>query len=114
MNTENVLLKIYGNLYPADDALFQALRQTLSCALPSPDDPIVELEGDLLRISFEGIYAPLDTLLHCLTTHLSPQLQGKVDILDLEAWTLTRHTVQDGTVRSNTAPLNNVLAYSGH
>ena len=40
--------------------------------------------------------------------------QGKLDVLDLENWRLTRHLFDQGRIRSSSAPLNNVLDYSGH
>ena len=40
--------------------------------------------------------------------------QGKLDVLDLENWRMTRHAFRDGVLHSSAAPLNNVLDYSGH
>ena len=109
------LLKIYGHIYPADDALYAALAKACADALPDDDDiPVLERDGDMARISFEGTYFPLDEVLLALTTHILPAHKGKLDVLDMEGWKLTRHVLAGGSVHSSSAPLNNVLDYSGH
>ena len=75
---------------------------------------MLELDKDLLRISYEGVYFPLDEVLAILDQHLTPQSQGKLDYLDLEAWTLTRHRMVGTQWEISRAPLNAVLDYSGH
>ena len=112
--SQPVLLKVYGNLYPADAADLEALaRAAASCVREGPEE-VVTLEGDLLRISFEGLFFPVDEVLEALAAVLRPEQKGKLDVLDLEAWTLTRHLFADGRISSRSAPLNNVLDFSGH
>ena len=116
MNHGNILVKVYGHVWPAPPVLLTDLRRLLD-SLPPGDMPVeeaLELDGDLLRISYEGIYFPLDDALHILTPHLGPQSQGKIDYLDLEAWTLTRCRVCGQGLERSSAPLNAVLDYSGH
>lgn len=112
--SQPVLLKVYGNLFPADEADFTALaRAAASCVGEGADGPVT-LTGDLLRISFEGLYFPVEDVLEAVAARLSPQQQGKLDVLDLEAWRLTRHLFAKGRISSRAAPLNNVLDFSGH
>lgn len=108
------LFKVYGHVYPADAVLENALETALADALPDNDDvPLLERDGDILRISFEGSYFPEEEIVHVLrAAHGS--LEGKLDVLDMENWRLTRHAFQDGRLHSSSAPLNNVLDYSGH
>jgi hypothetical protein len=109
------LLKVYGHIYPVDDALYAALEHACADAMPDEDDiPVLEHDGDMARFSFEGTYFPLDEVLAVLTAHVRAEHQGKLDILDLEAWKLTRHTFAQGRISVHSAPLNNVLDYSGH
>lgn len=110
--SRHVRIKVYGHLWPADAALKEALAPVAAAAVPCPEYPVLELEGDLLRIAFEGIYFPLDEILQAVAIRLTPQCRGKLDYLDLEAWTLTRHTFRGTNVDSGGAPLNNVLEYS--
>lgn len=108
------LLKAYGHVYPANPALESALQTALADALPDNDDvPLLERDGDMLRISFEGSYFPEDEVVQTLKTAPGP-LEGKLDVLDLESWRLTRHAFRGGTLHTSAAPLNNVLDYSGH
>lgn len=108
------LIKAYGHVYPADAALEEALRAALADALPETDDiPLLERDGDMLRISFEGSYFPEDEAVAALRT-AAGMPQGKLDVLDLENWRMTRHAFRDGVLHSSAAPLNNVLDYSGH
>lgn len=114
--SQEVLVKVYGHIWPSGEALHQALDMVCTQALPSSysDEAILSREGDMSRISFEGIFFPDDDCLDALRQHLEPQHQGKLDILDLENWRLIRHIFSQGHIISNIAPLNNVLDYSGH
>lgn len=108
--SQPVLLKVYGSFYPADQAMLESIRQLTASALPQAPD--LELEGDLLKITFEGIYFPVDELLEFVDGN--PGLEGKLDALDIENWQLRRYLVTDGKISFHSAPLNDVLAYSGH
>ena len=112
--SQPVLLKVYGNLFPAQEADREALALACADRVPAGDGEAVMLEGDLVRISFEGLYFPVDEVLEAFATRLKPAQQGKLDVLDLEAWRLTRHLFAEGRITSRTAPLNNVLDFSGH
>ncbi len=109
------LLKVYGHVYPVDDVFYAALEQACADALPDEDDiPVLERDGDMARISFEGMYFPTDEALAVLAAHLQPGHKGKLDVLDMEGWRLFRHTFILGRIESHSAPLNTVLDYSGH
>ena len=109
------LLKVYGHIYPVDDALYEALEKACADAMPDEDDiPVLERDGDMARFSFEGAYFPLDSVLEALTAHMQTGHQGKLDVLDMEEWRLIRHTFIQGRMDVHSAPLNNVLDYSGH
>lgn len=114
----NILCKVYAGLSSADEPLRAAVENAARSAVGRDEDWLF-LDGDnLLRISFEGIYFPLEEVLEALDGNLTPEAEGKLDYLDLEAWTLERHIFQaaPGTPRrtSATRSLNHVLAYSGH
>lgn len=112
--SQPVLLKVYGNLAPASKKLATRLTAILAECLPEQEQAPLVLDGDLLKISFEGIYFPLDEVLSLLESSLTGNESGKLDVLDLEAWYLTRYLFQSGKILCLQAPLNNVLAYSGH
>ena len=73
-----------------------------------------ELEGDIFRISFEGVFFPLDDVLDALRPLLCAESSGKIDLIDMEAWTLTRAAFSGTEITVKTVGLNHVLAYSGH
>lgn len=110
--TRAPLLKVYGHLCPADAALAKALDRATSTALPSPEDALITHKNTLICLSFEGVYFPLEESLDALRQHLSPALNGKIDYIDLDAWTLTRHSIINGIVHIRSAPLNAVLEYA--
>ncbi|MDE7240326.1 hypothetical protein [Desulfovibrio sp.] len=112
--SQPVLLKVYGNLYPADAADLEALDRASAGCVQEGADEAVTLERDLLRISFEGLFFPVDDVLEAFAAILRPGQKGKLDVLDLEGWRLTRHQFADGRITSRSAPLNNVLDFSGH
>ncbi|MDD2967138.1 MAG: hypothetical protein PHN64_06625 [Desulfovibrionaceae bacterium] len=114
---ESAHIKVYGHCYPAPASLYEALLALSGEAIGAEDSniPVVEQEGDMVRLSFEGDYFPVEDMLQCLAAHLSPQCEGKVDVLDLDAWTLVRHSIVGAEVHSAPArSLNHVLDYSGH
>ena len=110
------LLKVYGHIYPADSALEDDLQRALQSALVdeiSRDVPLLSRENDMLRISFEGRYFPEEDVVAALAKHLTPSQQGKLDILDLDAWRMRRYFIGQGEITSRANSLNNVLDYSG-
>lgn len=112
-----ILIKIYGAFHPADEICFAAVQRAGSAAIASAADdpcPWLLLEGGLLSISFEGLSFPVDDVLTALAATLRAHTQGKLDILDMEAWTLTRHQWRSGAFHSSQRGLNEVLDHSGH
>lgn len=108
------LLKVYGHIYPIDDALYADLYNACSTAMPDFDDvPVVEKDGDMARISMEGVYFPVEDALAVLQGHLKPAHKGKLDVIDLENWQLTRYVFSNGHMTHNSASLNHILDYSG-
>ncbi len=111
------IAKVYAAFFPADNSVLSIVQKAGETALGS--SPWLLLEGDILCIDWEGIFFPVDEVLEALQCALPPNGQGKLDYLDLEAWTLTRHVFQrhgeeDGVFSSATRGLNHVLEYSGH
>ena len=109
----HVLIKVYGHIRPVSDDFFTALARACSDAISEEQDvPILRREGETLHISFEGLYFPLEETLHLLARHVGPEHRGKLDVLDIENWRLSRH-VFDGGLRSSSAGLNSVMDYAG-
>lgn len=104
--------KAWGHLFPADRAALRAVNGALaSWGLP----PAADLDGaGVLNIAFEGAVFPLDEIIDALRPWLNAASSGKIDLCDMENWTLTRASFTGTDVRLSTADLNNVLAYSGH
>ncbi len=103
-------------MWPADAALLARLEALSGEVMGRADEdiPLFELDGDLIRVSFEGSWFPVQETLDILRAGLTPASHGKLDVLDLDDWTLTRHTFAGETVHASSAPLNHVLDYSGH
>lgn len=113
--TQSPLCKVYGHVYPLSDALYAALEAAMTgCMGQESDEAALVREGDMARVSFEGIHFPEDEVVAALRAHLRPDMQGKLDCLDLENWRLTRYRFEAGEVRASAAPLNHVLDFSGH
>lgn len=108
-----ILVKVYGAFHPAGNATFDAVAASGRDAMGQEEDWLF-LEGDMLRISFEGHYFPLDEALEALKAALPKEAEGRLDYLDLEAWTLTRHVLQSGKLAVSCRSLNHVLDYAGH
>lgn len=118
--SQPVLIKVYAALTPASEELF-AQCSTIAAgalAMEGDDGPFVFLEDSLLRISFEGIYFPWEDMIPVLEKAVACGARGKMDVLDMENWTMTRlEAKQDrsGTfvLHQGTVSLNHVLDYSG-
>lgn len=109
------LCKVYGHIYPFSEALYGALETAMKdCMGQESAEPALVREGDMARVSFEGIYFPEEAAIEAVRAHLTPAMRGKLDCLDLENWRLTRYRFEGGAVRASSAPLNNVLDFSGH
>ncbi len=108
-----VQIKVYGAFSPVGEDAATRVAAAGSGAVGQPE-PWLFREGDLLRISFEGIWFPWEDVWDALRETLAPAARGKLDVLDLDAWTLTRHTLDEQGVHVSTRPLNHVLDYSGH
>ena len=101
-----VLVKVYGSLHPAGQAALAAVSAVLADWY-IPD--AAELKGDVLRISHEGEYFPVEDVVAALRPLLSDSSEGKLDYLDLEAWTLRRFFFRCGLVSERTASLDRAL-----
>ena len=112
----SVELKVYGHIYPATPDLEKDLIVATQSAIQdaiSLDVPMVDRENDLVRISFEGRYFPVDDVLEIISAQISIDQKGKLDVLDIENWQMTRYLFNDGQITSKKASLNHVLDYSG-
>ncbi len=109
---DNVIIKVYGNLYPADAAMLKKLAVPGDAAALNmvQDQPILSLDGSILRLCFEGVYFPMEDFMDELQKKLQPGQQGKFDYFDLEEWRLTRWLVEDGKMgEAKVIPINNAM-----
>lgn len=109
----NLMVKVYGFLRPCNESCLASLGSAL-CLLGDAAEDVLSLQGDLLNISFEGTFFPIDDFLEALAPCLNSASEGKVDYIDMEAWVLHRHRFEAGKIISSKGDLNNILAYSGH
>ena len=113
--SQPVLLKVYATFAPVSPALLSEAGAACANALGVEGDqgPFVYGEGDALRVSFEGIHFPVDDMLPILEKAVALGASGKLDVLDMENWLLTRHEARNGRLERHTVPLNHVLDHSG-
>ena len=108
----NVLCKVYAAFFPVREIRLETVKTAAMSSAGSED--WLFLEGDMLRISFEGAYFPLEEMLVALLAVLPPSAEGKLDYLDIERWKLLRHVFRNGGFDVSERDLNQVLDYSGH
>lgn len=110
---KQIHIKIYGAFHPVPETVDAGL-ETLQAQIIG-DEPWFYRTNDMVNISYEGIWFPVDDALDILRATLPPKATGKLDVLDMDGWTLTRHQWIDGQFTSSPPrDLNSVLAYSGH
>lgn len=111
--SQPILIKVYANATPVSDRLERNLREAAERAMPA-ENLTIEREDALLRLAFEGVWFPEEEIVGIIERALASGGSGKLDALDLESWTLRRYVFAAGKTEFKTAPLNDVLAYSGH
>lgn len=110
---KNILCKVYAAFSPAGEEARKGVEEAAKGAVGGSEEWLF-LEKDMLRISFEGAYFPLEETLAALQGLLPPDAEGKLDYLDLEEWKLLRHEFLNGRFSASERGLNHVLDYSGH
>ncbi len=102
-----ILVKVYGSLYPVP---YECFLETENILLAWHIEDAVFYENEMVRISFEGDYFPCDEVGELFRNYHNEKTEGKLDCIDLEAWTLTRHSYQSlAMYRVNTASLDKAL-----
>lgn len=104
-------MKVYGSVHPLQATEQAKLVKALEILL---DDDVVDTSGDMVRISYEGMYFPIDEVLEIIHEYLHEQSAGRIDYIDMDAWRLHRHIIEGTTITEKTNNLNNILDYAGH
>jgi len=104
-----VCIKIYGNLYPTTMSVHEAIDSVLQSWHLNIQH---SLEGTMWTIQYEGIYFPTDDVISAIKPLLCSTSQGKLDAIDMDAWTLTRHRFIGTDITTTRTPLNDILAHS--
>ena len=107
-------IKVYAAFFPASASALAAVKKAGEPALGHDDADWLFLEGEILRISWEGVYFPLEEVLAAFSNALLKNAEGRLDYLDMEEWSLTRHLKSAEGFQSSTRDLNQILEYSGY
>ena len=102
-----VIVKAFGALSPATEETLAAVRSVFEFWFI--DEDAAELKGDMLTIGYEGETFPDDEVVEALSPFFCPESWGKLDIIDLEAWTLYRYTFTGGQLSDHSATLDKAL-----
>ena len=102
-----VIIKAYGGFSPASDETLEAVQAVLRDWFI--DEDAAELKGDLLSIGYEGDAFPDEDIVEALKPFFCEKTWGKLDYIDLEAWTLRRYTFTGGQLSDHTATLDKAL-----
>ncbi len=101
-----VIIKAYGAIDPATTETLADVQAVLDSWFIND---AVALERDMLKISFEGDVFPDEDVVSALRPYLTARSKGRLDILDLEEWTLRRWIFSGMDVKVNTVTLNKAL-----
>ncbi len=102
-----VIVKAYGALSPATEETLHAVRAVLETWFI--DEDAADLNGNMVTIGYEGDAFPDDEVVEALKPYLCEKSWGKLDIIDLEAWTLHRYTFTGGQLSDHSATLDKAL-----
>ena len=106
-----VQMKTYGAFYPCTQEQYDALTHLQQYAMGN-DEPWLLFEGDMIRVSFEGVYFPEDDFIEAITPMLTTNHTGKLDVIDMDSWAITRYVWDAGQWKKGQRGLNDVLDYS--
>ncbi len=84
-----IIIKAFGYFEPAAEECLQELHQL--CASWYLDEQVFTLEGNGLQIYHEGEYFPDEEVSAVLAKYITENSQGKLDVIDYEAWKLHRY-----------------------
>ncbi len=101
-----VIVKAYGGLSPVPEKALADVEAVLESWFIRG---AAEMEGDLLRISFEGDAFPDEEVAEALKPYLCGQSWGRLDVMDLEEWTLRRWQFGGGNLQVSTVTLDKAL-----
>lgn len=87
-----IIIKAFGYFEPAAEECLQELHAL--CASWYLDEQVFTLEGSGLHIYHEGEYFPDEEVAAVLAKYLTDNSQGKLDIIDYEAWKLRRYFLE--------------------
>lgn len=119
--SQPVVLKVYASFAPVRPWVVDRLTAIAREAMGREDEevPIVSVLGDMVRLSFEGLYFPWDEATVVFEKAVAEGARGKMDVLDMENWTMTRFESAEerGTggfhLKRGKVPLNHVMDFSG-
>lgn len=107
----HILVKVYGSVHPLQEAEKISLVNRLELLL---GDDIVDADGDMVRIGFEGMYFPIDEVLEIIQEYLHDESAGRIDYIDMDGWRLHRHMIEGMKIIEKSNDLNNILDFAGH
>ncbi len=110
---QDILIKVYGHIWPVSEDIVEALRPHFPASEHMDAEEMLEYDKDMLRLAYEGIYLDMEEILPIIQRFLQAESQGKIDYIDVEAWTLTRHSIQQGLMTVSSTSINSVMDYSG-
>lgn len=86
------LIKIYGFFETEDETQIEHCLQELHllCEAWYLDKEVFSLEDSMIHISYEGNYFPHEESAKIFGKYISEKSSGKMDVIDLEGWTLER------------------------
>lgn len=87
-----IIIKAFGYFEPATEECLQELHAL--CRSWYLDTQIFRLEKGGLHIYHEGEYFPDGETAAILAKHITEKSQGKLDIIDYEAWKLRRYFLE--------------------
>jgi hypothetical protein len=87
-----IIIKAFGYFEPAAEECLEELHRL--CEAWYLDMQVFTLDKGTLHIYHEGEYFPDDEVSAILAKHITEKSQGKLDIIDYEAWKLHRYFLQ--------------------
>lgn len=88
----DIIIKAFGYVEPADEACLAELHAL--CSSWYLEESVFTLEDGGLHIYYEGEFFPHEDAAEILAKYLGEKSQGKMDIIDYEAWTLRRYFME--------------------
>ena len=98
----NAAIRVYASITGLSPEQAEALEEEYDFSDSRFQDESLELE-------YEGLFFPIDDFVDSVMELLPPEAEARIDYIDNDDWTITRHTLSDGELTTAHRNIDDML-----